>query len=253
MSKILFENVIAIDTGDQGSETWHNSRLGVITASEAHKIASTSTPHQTYVNGLIAEMLTGRAKEVSGIALKWGSDHEPEAYEFYTNNYADTLNHKRYVPALIDFCYAKVENESTFIGGDINPFLGCSPDGVFYNDTELHLIEIKCPYASEHHINTLCRNYIKPEYQYQMEYQMMITGATSIDFVSYDPRVVDHDNKLAIVPFKSCPDRKKKLIKGIERAVEYMQDVYKKLNIDKTRYLKEDPKLYNQLIKRIGE
>ena len=251
MSKILEQNCFSIDTGDQGSETWHNSRLGVITASEAHKIASTSTPHQTYVNGLIAEMITGRAKEVNGVALDWGTKHEPEAYDFYINSYASKLNYKRYIYAEIDFCYARSQNKALLVGDSINPFLGCSPDGVFYNDTELHLIEIKCPYASEHHINTLCRNYIKPEYQYQMEYQMLITGATSIDFVSYDPRAIRDEHKIAVVTFDSCPKRKEKLIKGIENAVDYMQDVYNKLNIDKTTYLKEDPKLYNQLIKRI--
>ena len=63
---------------------------------------------------------------------------------------------------------------------------GCSPDGVIYDGDKIaKIIEIKCP-------NT--KNYLKmvggkipPLYMTQMQFNMLITGAKSCDFVVYHP------------------------------------------------------------------
>ena len=62
---------------------------------------------------------------------------------------------------------------------------GCSPDGLVDWDG---LIEIKCPFNSANHIETLLRG-MPDEHRAQVQGQMWITGRQWCDFVSYDPRM----------------------------------------------------------------
>lgn len=63
---------------------------------------------------------------------------------------------------------------------------GCSPDGVIYNCDQIKkIIEIKCPNI-KNYLKMVSGN-IPPLYKCQMQFNMLITGAKSCDFVVYHP------------------------------------------------------------------
>ena len=63
---------------------------------------------------------------------------------------------------------------------------GCSPDGVIYKGGEIvKIIEIKCPEIKNY--LRMAGGKIPPLYETQMQFNMLITGAKSCDFVVYHP------------------------------------------------------------------
>lgn len=73
---------------------------------------------------------------------------------------------------------------------------GCSPDGVIYGaDGQIEkIIEIKCPEIVNYLRYAESASKIPPLYKVQMQYNMLITGAKSCDFVAYHPgmRLIIH-------------------------------------------------------------
>lgn len=63
---------------------------------------------------------------------------------------------------------------------------GCSPDGVIYKGDQIEkIIEIKCPNIKNY--LKMASGNITPLYKCQMQFNMLITGAKSCDFVVYHP------------------------------------------------------------------
>lgn len=63
---------------------------------------------------------------------------------------------------------------------------GCSPDGVIYDgESVAKIIEIKCPEIKNY--LRMAGGKIPPLYETQMQFNMLITGAKSCDFVIYHP------------------------------------------------------------------
>ena len=73
---------------------------------------------------------------------------------------------------------------------------GCSPDGVIYGaDGQIEkIIEIKCPELVNFIKYATDKKNIPPLYRVQIQYNMLITGAKSCDFVAYYPgmRLIIH-------------------------------------------------------------
>ena len=157
---IPFAGIVDL-TVKQGTDEWHQLRLGKVTASRvADILAKTKTgPSVSRVNYLIELALQRVTKTIeesyTNGAMEWGTATEPQArvaYEVATGNFVDQVafvNH----PNIVGF--------------------GCSPDGLVGNDG---LIEIKCPNSATHW------SYIKAneppnKYVIQMQAQMAVTGA----------------------------------------------------------------------------
>ena len=166
-----FESKLGFDPSEveQSSEEWHKMKIGVISASNAHKLLSkTSTEkYKTYMNELIAEVCTGEYNDVSSKSMQWGKDQEQSAisaYEFHTGKEVYTL---------------------PFVYKDEYMRCGCSPDAV----TDDRPIEAKAPKTSKVHVDFLFDGIMKKEYVVQCQYQAWIMDAKLIDFISYDPRM----------------------------------------------------------------
>jgi putative phage-type endonuclease len=171
-----------IEAVQQGSEAWHQMRLGKVTASRvADLLAKTKTgPSASRGNYLIELALQRVTKTIeesyTNAAMEWGTQTEPQArvaYEVKTGNFVDQV-------AFID--------HPTIAG------FGCSPDGIVAADG---LIEIKCPNSATHW------SYIKAneppnKYFIQMQAQMAVTGAKWCDFVSFDPRMPERSQLLVV-------------------------------------------------------
>lgn len=172
---------------EQGSEEWKLCRAGVITASRAHDIIKTgrakgsySETRKTYMLELIAQVATGRLPEQSQFKqAAWGHENEPLAREAYEARDLSCVN----------TCGLIYKDESMRCG--------ISPDGML-DDRGL---EIKNPFTTQVHLETLLNGVIKPEYLTQCQYSMWVTGLERWDFCSYDFRMRGKpENRLVVMP-----------------------------------------------------
>jgi putative phage-type endonuclease len=157
---------------EQRSEEWFKERLGHLTASRASDaIAKVGTAtRRDYAIQLVTERLTGlQTKSFTNAAMQWGTEQEPvarAAYEAHTGVFVEQTG---------------FHNHPTI------KWLGASPDGFAGSG----LIEIKCP-NSNTHVDYLISKEVPAKYKPQMLTQLIVTGRTWCDFVSFDPRLPDH-------------------------------------------------------------
>ena len=161
----------------QGSAEWIQERLGRFTASEIHKLIPSgkggnvfSETGKTYILEKLVELETGfPASDIYGPALDWGTEHEPMAREWYTKLTGNVVQEAYFEPY------------GTHAGG--------SPDGLV---GELGIIEIKCPFRTVNHFKyRMARKAddLPAEYFWQIQMNLLCTGRSWCDFVSFDPRV----------------------------------------------------------------
>ena len=90
---------------------------------------------------------------------------------------------------------------------------GCSPDGVIYHNGRLDkIIEIKCPEAKNYLRIAQDVKKIPPVYQTQMQFNMLITGAESCDFVLYHP-----DMKLVVHEIAADANYQEQIVAALEK------------------------------------
>lgn len=171
------------DDYPQGGDAWLELRAGKVTASKVTdvmaklKSGKPAASRTTYMGQLIAERLTGqKADSFTNTAMQWGVETEPQAIAAY-----EFLN---------DVEVARI----AFADHPSIDFAGASPDGLVGN---YGLLEIKCPNTATH-IEYLISQTIPKKYIDQMQWQMACTGARWCDFMSFDPRMPEHLNKLII-------------------------------------------------------
>jgi hypothetical protein len=165
----------------QRTDEWFSQRLGKFTGSQIYRLMASGRRGEmfgigamTYIKEKAAEIITdGKSqenKQVDNWATKWGVKYEPIAKRIYE-----------------EYTFDKV-HECGFILYDEN--FGASPDGLI---GQQGVLEIKCPYTTEKHIEyILCKDQydllqVAPEYYYQMQAEMICTGRIWAHFVSYDP------------------------------------------------------------------
>ena len=162
----MYENII------QGSDSWLQLRLGKCTASRvADVLAKTKTgvsaSRGNYLIELALQRVTGVIEpSFTNDAMQWGKDNEQTArtaFEVAHNVFVDQVAFVDH-PTIKDF--------------------GCSPDGIIGDS----LLELKCPYQSAVHWSYF-KDGCPSKYYTQIQAQMSCTGAKSVWFVSYDPRM----------------------------------------------------------------
>lgn len=158
----------------QGSSTWHAARKHHMGASE---FASAVDSVGAYMSRrMLYKKKLGFVKECSNIAMEYGKDHEPDAAEEFGRLFGrlDILGMVLY---------------------DEDPFLACSPDGIWVDETDLGdsrlpnwdlddrrwLVEFKCPFNGVHYSD------IPPHHQVQILGQMAICGIHKCLYCSWSP------------------------------------------------------------------
>jgi len=161
-----------VESIEQGSQEWHELRLGKITASRMADVLSKgrgTAPSKTaeaYMMELIAEKLTGETKPFfENDAMRWGTETEPQARAMYELKSGYDVK------------------EVAFIERD--DFIGVSPDGLV---TAVGMIEIKCPTTITQIKRALTTDYSK-DYYTQIQCQLWVAEREWCDFVSFDPRL----------------------------------------------------------------
>ncbi len=154
---------------EQRADQWHQARLGVVTASNAHRILTpsgkASEQAETYMCELLAERLTGKPTET--YESEWmirGKETEDEArswYEFHTD---------------------RTVRQVGFIYKDEDRLVGCSPDGLY----ECGGLEIKCPKAGTH-VGYMYKPEVPMKYRPQPQFSLWVTGLDTWEWLSYHP------------------------------------------------------------------
>jgi putative phage-type endonuclease len=154
---------------EQGSNAWHQARLGVITASKIGAvITATGKPtanaaRRRYALDLVAERLTKRPTETyCTAAMQRGKDLEPLARAWYFTQTRKPVNE-------VGFCLA---------AGLLS---GASPDGLVGDDGG---VEIKCPEMA-HYLDIIESGVIDAPWVLQCHHAMYVTGRKWWDFVLF--------------------------------------------------------------------
>jgi len=193
-------------TDTQRDEAWHAARAGKVTASRFKDVISRNKPTDAqakagepgnpsadrtrYLWQIVTERLTGQPVQMPDAApLRWGRENEDAARTAYLFTSSARLT------------------ETGFVA---HPTLACgaSPDGLLSDESDpdgmFGLIEIKCPWSSQVHLETWL-NGMPEDHQAQIQGQMWLTGREWCDFVSFDPRM-PADLQLYVQRIKGNPE-----------------------------------------------
>jgi len=160
---------------EQGTQEWHQLRLGKVTASRVSDVMSKiksgeSASRRNYKMELVVERLTGlKTESYTSPAMQHGIDNEGIArstYEIQNNVLVDQV-------AFIN--HYNIKNA------------GCSPDGLVSN---LGMVEIKCM-TTANHVEAILNNRPPPQYFAQCQFQMACAGRLWNDLTLFDPRLPD--------------------------------------------------------------
>jgi len=251
---------------EQGTDEWRKHRAGVITASNAHLVIMddkrpafpsnieiesvkrgvnsvifskdnsftefTGTKQQCidwyrdqlptempdgkkgYMNELIGQVCTGLVPESSSFKqAEWGHMNEELARDAYeARNFT-------------------IITEAGLIYKDESLRCAISPDGLDMSDSQG--LEIKSPFTTQVHIDTLLNGKIKPEYMVQCQYSMWVTGWKRWDFCSYDNRMRGNvENRLHVIPVERDEEFMKKFDELVPAFIKKMDEALSKLGFE---------------------
>lgn len=186
----------------QGTEEWHQERLGKVTASRINDVmmGSAKAGYQNYRAQLVCERLTEKPTETfKSAAMQQGNDLEPQARAVYTLETGRSVAEVGFMP------HPSLANA------------GASPDGLIGSDG---MVQIKCP-EPKTHIKFLMGGTIPQMYRYQVQWEMACTGRKWSDFASFNSDLPD-EMRLFIKRF----ERDDELIADMEtRAAGFLADV----------------------------
>jgi len=157
---------------EQGSEAWHEVRLGKITGTRFKEMMSGKST-ETYKNLVLdvaAEIITNdKPASFTSDAMERGNDLEPLARAAYEDHFEVEVEE-------VGFIYPENEFED---------WIGFSPDGIIDNIG----LEIKCPLAKTH-LKYLAKGVMPNEYKWQVQAAMFITEFGAWDFISWHPDMI---------------------------------------------------------------
>lgn len=211
---------------------WKKERAGKFTASEIHRLmVSGRTKGQlfgagamTYIREVTAECLTGEPIETKETeAMAWGKKWEPSAilafeekFGFKTTSYGG-------------------ENPK-FFEHPLYKFAGGSPDA----EGENFCTEAKCPFNPANHVDFLQASllidqdqWLKKEhfdYWCQLQFNMIIRKKEKGYLISYDPRMIKDENKLATISVDACPEFKADVESRLNEAKKIIAAIINQLN-----------------------
>ena len=164
-------NNLIILNCEQGSEAWHQARLGIPTASQFDRIITASGTASKQATGYLAELLaehiTGQAEDnYQSADMQRGVELEPAARACYE---------------------LETGHDVVQVGGvylDEAKNIMASPDGLIAGMRRG--LEIKSPKLSTH-IRYILEDGLPTQYVLQVQGGMWVTGYDEWDFVSYCP------------------------------------------------------------------
>jgi putative phage-type endonuclease len=195
---------------DQGTAEWQKLKLGVISASNISKVLAKkgTETRNGYMMELIGQIATREFDEINSKALDWGKMNEVAAraaYEFEANAQIEQVG----------FIY------------NLDKRVGCSPDGLIKGKNKG--LEIKCPITAKVHADFLANDKVKPEYVYQVQFSMFVTGYEAWDFCSFHSKF--KSSMLKIRTFERDEELMERFANELGEFINEMDAVLKKIGI----------------------
>ena len=217
--------------------TWNEDRVGKFTASEMWKLfveprsksEKWSQTAKTYIFSKAVEEFTGFRENISSKAIEHGLLNEKDGFDLF--KYMTNLDWK-------------------FTGKEffkINDYCGASPDAVYYDNFDIiSVADIKCPQPVtffERRTAWIDGEEINREYFYQLQTQMLATGAESSFLVYYLAKEFVNtysgdvefafdlpvEKRMFFMELKSDKDVHNKILEKVELANEYKKEILSKL------------------------
>lgn len=207
---------------EQRSNQWFTDRMGKFTASTFSdcmgtgkgKDAEFTLTGQSLIREKVTEILTGERKLISGDALDWGVCNEEFAISAYE---------KLRDVSVIESQFVLLKDYEKWAGG--------SPDGLIENENGI--IEVKCPYVSSNHIEALIDGNIPKKsyarYYTQIQFNILATDTEFCDFVSFDPRMKNEEDKCCVIRIDRDNEYIEKILDRLDLAIieikKYLKDI----------------------------
>ena len=154
----------------QGTDEWHAARCGMVTASVAGKLLTSTLKvadnesSRGVVLTLAAERITGYVDPTyCGSSMERGHEDEPYARDTYSEH------------------VAPVDEVGLMVRDDWGYRIGYSPDGLVSDDGQ---IEIKSR-LQRLHLRTILEDRVPGEYLAQIQCGLLVSGRAWCDFVSF--------------------------------------------------------------------
>jgi len=196
----------------QGSDVWFEIRTGRITGSHFDDLMPTAKQsinnwnktQLSYLRKVAAEILTGeRESSYQSRSMEWGNTQEPFACSEYEDRFMVVARE----------C-------GIFVDGD---FLGSSPDRIIGNMERT--LEVKCPESKQHLRYLLDPEELFNEYPWQCKGECLFTGINKGTIISYDPRFLDVNKRLAIHDFEVSKEDFYMMRARLALAVQIVKDM----------------------------
>lgn len=191
----------------QGGELWLNLRAGRFTATDAPELMPDKRTGKakkgldTLAYKKAAYWLTGNLPDTpTTAAMEWGKMQEPHARALYAEITGNEVQEVGFV--------------------ELDDYVGCSPDGLVGNEG---LIEIKCK-QDYNHLYAVCNEWVDPEHELQMQYQMLVTERHWCDYVLYNPLF---KNPIYVKRVFKDLDVQERLAEGLHNGRELIKQIIK--------------------------
>ena len=199
---------IVIHNVEQRSEEWHALRKQYpLTASNAQAIGTNGKGLETLVwERMSKRYSSGIDEEYTNEHMERGIELEEQArslYELETGRTAKTVGF--------------VTNES------VSSVAGASPDSLVDNDG---LLEIKCPNDAKFFRMIVEGIAVEPQYAWQCQMQMLITGRKWADLCLYNP---NFEQSFLIERIEADEVMHKALVEGLEKGAILIREIENKL------------------------
>lgn len=197
-----------LDRSEPELTPFQKARLGKITGSQFHRVTygrddeGWSQSAWSYLYEIVFEWLTYQpATRFDGSrATEWGNEQEPVARSKYIEKTKQSV----------------VANKFYVLKGF--KLVGCTPDAV----SKSKGVEFKSPYGAKNHIKALITKAVPAEHLDQVIGHRLCTNKKTIDFVSFDPRMIDEERQIVIIeckPPQIAVDELKERLKKFEALV----------------------------------
>lgn len=196
-----------------------------------------SVAGKTLIMEKATEILSDNDEEISSKAMEHGTYYESEALELYEQITGNKLTEVGFV---------ELKGYENYAGG--------SPDGLVSelkeSGEEKGICEVKCPYNTINHIETLMSNKI-PEKHYikyytQMQMNMLCTDRQWCDFISYDPRMINEKLRLCIIRINRDEKFISEILTRLKLAIEKLKQIIEEIEL-KVDFCKKTTVIINKL------
>lgn len=223
------ETAAPIKTEEQRHAEWLEQRWGKFTASEFHRLMTYENKLETlpkggwtYATEKAVECLTEcRPDAYVSPDMQWGIDHEAEAVALFESCMGVTVK-------------SHGKDQEFIRYGDHS---GGTPDGLIQKTGLFDAagIEVKCPKSKTHVEYLLIQDSADlkeaaPEYYWQCQGLMMITGHSRWFFISYDPRFKAESLRLHFAIIEKSDTDIEKLQMRLDMAIRARDDIISRIS-----------------------